>query len=77
MPVYEFECAEGHITEDLVPMGTKNTRCTKCKHRLTFIASQFRKKIFSISNKMHFCPYCGIDFDTRIRNKQKGRKGRS
>ena len=31
MPVYEFECTKGHITEKLVPMGTKNTRCTKCK----------------------------------------------
>jgi len=31
MPVYEFECSKGHITEKLVPMGTKNTPCTKCK----------------------------------------------
>jgi putative FmdB family regulatory protein len=31
MPVYEFECANGHITEGLVPMGTKSTQCTKCK----------------------------------------------
>ena len=31
MPVYEFECAKGHITEELVPMGTKSTQCTKCK----------------------------------------------
>ena len=29
MPVYEFECARGHITEELVPMGTKHTKCTK------------------------------------------------
>ena len=30
MPVYEFECTQGHITEKLVPMGTKQAKCTKC-----------------------------------------------
>jgi putative FmdB family regulatory protein len=39
MPVYEFECADGHITEKLVPMGTKNTRCTKCKKKARKIIS--------------------------------------
>jgi putative FmdB family regulatory protein len=39
MPVYEFECTKGHITEKLVPMGTKNTRCTKCKKRAKKILS--------------------------------------
>lgn len=39
MPVYEFECADGHITEKLVSMGTKNTRCTKCKKKARKIIS--------------------------------------
>ena len=39
MPVYEFECAEGHITEELVPMGTKTTHCTKCNKRAKKIIS--------------------------------------
>jgi putative FmdB family regulatory protein len=39
MPVYEFECAKGHITEELVPMGTKHTTCTKCKKRAKKILS--------------------------------------
>ena len=39
MPVYEFECADGHITEELVPMGTKNTRCTKCNKKAKKILS--------------------------------------
>jgi putative FmdB family regulatory protein len=39
MPVYEFECADGHITEELVPMGTKNTRCAKCRKKAKKIIS--------------------------------------
>jgi putative FmdB family regulatory protein len=39
MPVYEFECADGHITEELVPMGKKHTRCTKCNKRARKIIS--------------------------------------
>jgi putative FmdB family regulatory protein len=39
MPVYEFECANGHITEGLVPMGTKSTQCTKCKKKARKILS--------------------------------------
>jgi putative FmdB family regulatory protein len=39
MPVYEFECADGHITEELVPMGTKNTLCTKCNKKARKIIS--------------------------------------
>ena len=40
MPVYEFECADGHITEELVKMGTKNTKCAKCSKKATKIMSQ-------------------------------------
>ena len=39
MPVYEFECAKGHITEELVPMGTKHTKCTKCNKKAKKILS--------------------------------------
>jgi len=39
MPVYEFECADGHITEDLVAMGTKHTRCRKCNKKAKKIIS--------------------------------------
>jgi putative FmdB family regulatory protein len=39
MPVYEFECTKGHITEELVPMGTKYTQCTKCKKKARKILS--------------------------------------
>lgn len=39
MPVYEFECAKGHITEDIVPMGTKHTKCAKCNKRAKKILS--------------------------------------
>jgi putative FmdB family regulatory protein len=40
MPVYEFECADGHITEELVRMGTKTTRCPKCNKTAKNIMSQ-------------------------------------
>ena len=39
MPFYEFECSEGHITEELVKMGTKSTRCSKCNKRAKKIIS--------------------------------------
>ena len=40
MPVYEFECSEGHITEELVRMGTQSTKCAKCKKKAKKIISQ-------------------------------------
>ena len=39
MPVYEFECTNGHITEELVAMGTKLMRCTKCNKKAKKILS--------------------------------------
>lgn len=30
MPFYEFECPRGHVTERLVPMGTKDIVCAEC-----------------------------------------------
>lgn len=30
MPVYEFECSCGSISEDLVRMGTRSITCPKC-----------------------------------------------
>ncbi len=39
MPVYEFECARGHITEKMAPMGTKHTQCAKCHKRAKKILS--------------------------------------
>ena len=40
MPVYEFECSQGHITEELVRMGTQSTKCSKCDKRAKKIMSQ-------------------------------------
>ena len=33
MPVYEFKCAEGTITEKFVKMGTDSIKCPKCKKK--------------------------------------------
>jgi hypothetical protein len=30
MPTYEFECHNGHVTERMVPMGTKVIECPTC-----------------------------------------------
>ncbi|HHP7235259.1 MAG TPA: FmdB family zinc ribbon protein [Desulfobacterales bacterium] len=30
MPVYEFKCECGEVTEDLVRMGTESISCPKC-----------------------------------------------
>lgn len=30
MPVYEFMCPKGHVTEDLVPIGIKQWPCGAC-----------------------------------------------
>ena len=30
MPIYEFQCEEGHITSDLVKMGTETNKCKTC-----------------------------------------------
>jgi len=30
MYLYEFSCPKGHVTEELVPMGTKQVLCKAC-----------------------------------------------
>ena len=39
MPVYEFECSHGHITESLVPIGTQHVRCARCNKKAKKIMS--------------------------------------
>jgi putative FmdB family regulatory protein len=40
MPVYEFKCPEGTITEKIVKMGTKSIECPKCHKKAQKILSQ-------------------------------------
>jgi putative FmdB family regulatory protein len=40
MPVYEFECPEGTVTEKLVKMDTKQIECPKCGKPAKKIMSQ-------------------------------------
>ena len=42
MPVYEFECPEGTITERLVKMGTRNIKCPDCGRQAKKIISPCR-----------------------------------
>jgi putative FmdB family regulatory protein len=39
MPVYEFECPKGTITEKLVRMNTKHIKCPKCGQKAKKIIS--------------------------------------
>ncbi len=39
MPVYEFECPNGTITEKLVRMNTKEITCPKCHQKAKKIIS--------------------------------------
>ncbi|RJP82741.1 MAG: zinc ribbon domain-containing protein [Desulfobacteraceae bacterium] len=40
MPVYEFKCPEGTITEKLVKMDTRQIECPKCGKTAKKIMSQ-------------------------------------
>jgi putative FmdB family regulatory protein len=40
MPVYEFECPEGTITEKLVKVGTREIECPKCRQKAHKIMSR-------------------------------------
>jgi len=39
MPIYEFKCSSGTITEKLVKMGTKEITCPKCHQKAKKIIS--------------------------------------
>ena len=39
MPVYEFQCKCGHITEELVRMDTQAVECPKCHDKAKKIIS--------------------------------------
>ena len=39
MPVYEFECSCGAISEELVKMGTRSVSCSKCGKKAKKIIS--------------------------------------
>lgn len=40
MPVYEFECPKGTITERIVPVGTTIIECPCCKYEAKKIMSR-------------------------------------
>ena len=40
MPVYEFECQCGEITEEFVKMGTQTIACPKCREKAQKIISR-------------------------------------
>jgi len=45
MPVYEFKCPDGTITERLVRMDTEEIECPKCGQKAAKIMSQCSFKL--------------------------------
>ncbi len=45
MPVYEFECPEGTVTERLVRMDTEEIECPACGRKAVKIMSQCSFKL--------------------------------
>jgi hypothetical protein len=43
--------------------------CPNCKNKLGMIFFFYSKKVFSISDKIGFCPYCGINLNSEIEKK--------
>lgn len=41
MPIYEFECSQGTVTERWVPMGTEAIKCPCCRKKAPKIISRF------------------------------------
>ena len=41
MPVYEFKCAQGTVTEKFVKMGTESIKCPECNKKAKKIISSF------------------------------------
>ena len=40
MPIYEFKCPNGKITEQFVKIGTKEIKCPKCHQKAKKIMSR-------------------------------------
>jgi len=45
MPVYEFKCTEGTVTEKFVKMGTESIKCPKCNKKAKKIISSCTFKL--------------------------------
>lgn len=45
MPVYEFKCSDGTVTEKFVKMGTESIKCPKCSKRAKKIISSCTFKL--------------------------------
>jgi putative FmdB family regulatory protein len=45
MPVYEFKCDQGTVTEKFVKMGTESITCPKCKKKAKKIISSCTFKL--------------------------------
>jgi putative FmdB family regulatory protein len=45
MPIYEFKCPQGTITERFVPFGTSHIKCPVCRQKAKKIISRCSFKL--------------------------------
>ncbi len=48
-------------------------RCPRCKGMMGHVSS-YSSGPFSISRKINYCPFCGLDINTEIGHEMAGRK---
>jgi len=41
-------------------------RCPRCQNRVGQLITQVGGSPFSVSRKLRFCPFCGVDLDAQI-----------
>jgi hypothetical protein len=51
--------------------GFWGMRCPRCKGNLGYVAMYYGPP-FSVSKKIKYCPFCGIDIDTELKEQNQG-----
>ncbi len=46
-------------------------KCLKCKGQFGYIVMSMGT-LFSVSKKIKYCPFCGVDIDTELKNNSNG-----
>ena len=46
--------------------GAVGIRCSSCQNRIGQLITPIGGSPFSVSRKLRFCPFCGVDLDAQI-----------
>lgn len=66
MPMYDFQCEQGHVTDSLQQVGTQEVQCPKCL--LAAKRVWISKPPAAIGDECDFVQENGLKFPTRIRS---------